>query len=261
MIEVPETVIERVASAVGKGQALTDLAEIAVDRVDCEGVGAVIAATFSNPRRFPSLAVKIAARLNLPTMTPAFDLQLACSAYPYAVYLASKIAADTKKKVLVVDGDVQSRLVDEGDHATGAIFSDAVTASIVGVGGGDGRSRFDFFSQYDEALECGETGPIRMDGFKVFSFVASEVVAFLKGFGGDYDYFVPHQANPYMIRQLARSLGAEEKLVTMDASLKNPGSCSVAMTLEKGGKSGRMLIAGFGAGYSASAGIVRYAGA
>lgn len=262
MISVPEVVIGGIAAATGgKGESLEDLALTAARKLRADrpsaAIGGVIAATFSNSRRFPALAVRVAAELGLPTDTPAFDLQLACSAYPYAVYLAGRLSADFGKPVLVLDGDVQSRLVDTADPATGGIFSDAVTASLVSSDPKGTPSRFDFLSRYDESLTCGETGPIRMDGFKVFTFVATEVSRFLRAFGDDFDWFAPHQANPYMIRQLAKSLGLAPKLQVLDESLKNPGSCSVPMTLAASGCRGRVLIAGFGAGLSASAGIVR----
>lgn len=266
MIRTDEIVIERIAVARGGGDPLSVLANRAADAVkDCE-FGGVVAATFSNPRRFPSLAVEIASSLGLPAATPAFDLQMACSAYPYAVYLAGRLAADTGRRILVIDGDVQSPLVDKSDHATGGIFSDAVTATVVSVNGGDGagKSGFEFMSRFDEALTCSATGPIKMDGFKVFTFVATEVSAFLKRFlsesGNPAPFFAPHQAQPYMVRQLARSLGLEERLLTIPDAEKNPGSCSVAMALAANAalvKGERVLIAGFGAGYSASAGIVR----
>lgn len=291
MISVPEVTIERIAVAEGHGESLRDLALRAVSLIlNTEGegsfspgdsgdvapsphqdIGGVIVATFSNPRRFPSLAIEIAALLGLPSSVPAFDLQLACSAYPYALYLGSRIAADTGKKVLIIDGDVQSRLVDPSDHDTGSIFSDAVTATVVQGAGcgvqGAGQSYFDFYSRFnDEALACGESGPIRMKGFDVFAFVATDVSSFLRGFvssirstTSDFNYFCPHQANPYMIRQLAKSIGLSGQLLTIDEAKKNPGSCSIPMTLaahpECRGKN--VLLAGFGAGYSAAASLVK----
>jgi len=263
MIEIPEITIESVSCAIGEGgSSLFELARKALPASG--GFAGVVAATFSNPERFPSLAVRVASELGLPAGTPAFDIQMACSAYPYAVYLAGRLAADSGGKVLVVDGDVQSRLVDSSDHATGGIFSDAVTCSVVSslpncrAGESERTSRFAFLSRADEALVCPESGPIRMDGMKVFTFVATEVTAFLRGFGGDFDWFAPHQANPYMVRQLAKALGLEDRLLKIDESVRNPGSCSVPMALAKappGEK--RVLIAGFGAGYSAAAGLVR----
>ena len=231
-------------------------------------ISGVVAATFSNPNRFPSLAVKVASALGLPASTPAFDIQMACSAYPYALYVAGKLAQDTGGKVLVVDGDVQSPFVDKDDHATGSIFSDACTASIVSCSGESAaRSYFDFLSRADDALKCPGTGPISMDGFAVFSFVATEVSKFLSSFldgvaaGAGFDPrslpFAPHQANPYMVRRLADALGLADKLIAIPEEIKNPGSCSVPMALAMKGRPGRVVIAGFGAGYSASAAVIR----
>ena len=300
MIIVPEITIDRIAVAEGHGESLRDLALAAAvnatsapeprttnheprttnhePRTTNHDIGGVIVATFSNERRFPALAVEIASALGLSPSAPAFDLQLACSAYPYALYFAGRMATDTGRKVLVIDGDVQSRLVDKNDHDTGSIFSDAVTATIVGVNSSSSRadaplSCFDFYSKFnDESLSCGESGPIKMKGFDVFSFVATDVLKFLKYFLTtpsptplpststlDFDFFIPHQANPYMVRQLAKSLGLSERLLTLDESKKNPGSCSIPMTLaahpECRGK--RVLLAGFGAGYSAAAAVVK----
>lgn len=260
MISVPEITLTRIAVVHGRGEPLAELAVKAAQALPHETYGGVIAATFSNPERFPALSVRVASALGLPAGIPAFDIQMACSAYPYAVYLAARLASDSGRPVLVIDGDVQSRLVDRADPATGAIFSDAVTATVVtSAADTSAQSAFDFLTRADEALTCGEAGPIRMDGFKVFTFVATEVSAFLKSFGTDFDQFAPHQANPYMIRQLARSLGLKDKLLTIDEKLLNPGSCSVPMTLAYGARPGRVLIAGFGAGYSAAAGVVRIA--
>ena len=184
--------------------------------------------------------------------------------YPYALYLAGRLSVDMGGKVLVVDGDVQSPLVDENDHATGKIFSDACTATVVSANPG-GASSFDFLTRQDEALVCASGGPIKMDGFKVFSFVATEVSKFLKDFISSApapDFFAPHQANPYMVRQLADALEMKEKLLTIPDELKNPGSCSVPLALAHNAArlaGSRVLVAGFGAGYSASAGIVRIA--
>jgi 3-oxoacyl-[acyl-carrier-protein] synthase-3 len=254
------------------GDGATPLFELVREALEClpeaRDVVAVVAATFSNSERFPPLAVRAAAEVGLPTSTPAFDLQMACSAYPYAVYLAARLSSDMGGKVLVIDGDAQTRLVDPSDHATGGIFSDAATCSIVSCGG-VGESGFAFLSKVDEALSCSETGPIQMDGMKVFAFVATEVRSFLRDFisaSGEPapDMFVPHQANAYMVRQLAKSLGLEDRLLALDPGLKNPGSCSIPLTIAKSRESAaggsvrfrRVLVAGFGAGLSASAAMV-----
>ena len=268
MISIEEVVVERIAIACGSGRRLDDLAvESSLSATGATGVQAVVAATFSNPNRFPALSVKVASALGLPASTPALDLQMACSAYPYALYVAGRLAADLGGRVLVVDGDVQTPLVDRNDHATGSIFSDACTATVVSCG--EGRSYFDFMSLADDALRCPAEGPISMDGFAVFSFVATEVSKFLSSFldgvaaSADFDPrslpFAPHQANPYMVRRLAEELGLSGRLLAIPDEVKNPGSCSVPMALAMHGSPGRVMVAGFGAGYSASAAVVRLA--
>ena len=294
MTVLPETVIERVSFAAGdpvpeaegdraganveatglagrrvaaKGETLFSLSMRAagdIDRRLFAESGGIVAATFSSETRFPSLAIRMASALGVPPSAPAFDIQMACSAYPYAVYLASKISADTGKSVVVVDGDVQSPLVDPSDPGTSRIFSDASTVSIVRCTG-RGESRFAFLSRYSEALSCPAAGPVNMDGFGVFSFVATEVSAFLKEFiaaspGAENAVFVPHQANMYMVRRLARSLGLEGRMLETGGEYANPGSASIPLTLAKKARSGLHLLAGFGAGLSASAALVRYEG-
>ena len=290
MIELPEVVIERAAGVVGArvidnsglatpetiaatgfavrrvataGASLMSLslqaARRALSGLDLSQICGVVAATFSGETRFPPLSVGVAGALGLAPQIPAIDLQIACSAYPYALYVASRLASDMGGKVLVVNGDIQSRLTDASDAATAPLFSDAATASVVSAMPSGGVSRFDFLSKASDALTCPAAGPISMQGFKVFSFVASDVVKMLRPFGDGFDLFVPHQANMYMVRQLAKSLGLESRLVTCSADYANPGSCSVPLALAASGRPGRALVCGFGAGLSAAAATVRLA--
>ena len=77
-------------------------------------------------------------------------------------------------------------------------------------------------------------------------------------FGEQPDLFAPHQANMYMVRQLAKSLGLRDRLLTSGERFANPGSCSVPLTLAAAQTPpiGRALMAGFGAGLSAGAVLV-----
>lgn len=240
---------------VPEGVSLFDLCLRAARQIDTSDAACVIAATFSDEVRFPALSVRLAAALGLPAETLAFDLQMACSAYPYALFLAGQIASAQNRRVLVVHGDIQSRLTDGADGATNFLFSDAATATLVSASP-KATSRFAALSQASDALACPADGPIRMDGFRVFSFVAENVLDLLGKFpASSYEVFVPHQANLYMVRQLASGLGAKRTLVSSGA-WANPGGCSIPLVLsenrtEVNGR--RVLLAGFGAGLSASA--------
>ena len=231
-----------------------------------EGLGGVIAVTFSKRRRFPALSVDLHRSLGLPSDAPAFDIDMACSGYPYGLMAAGQLAAAVSRPVLLVDGDAQSLFMDGSDPGTLAVMGDAATASIVSAASDAPPAHFAFLTKGDggAALGCPQTGPISMDGFAVFRFVAGDVTRFLKEFiaetGAEADVFAPHLANVYMARQLAKSLGLDDRLVTCEGcGAGNPGStsCALALAAMEGRESGfRALVSGFGAGLGASASFV-----
>jgi 3-oxoacyl-[acyl-carrier-protein] synthase III len=63
----------------------------------------------------------------------------------------------------------------------------------------------------------------------------------------------------YMVRQLASALGLADQLASAGERYANTGSCSVPLAIASSSAAGRALVAGFGAGLSASVGIVRLA--
>ena len=254
--------------AMAPGGTVYDLmltaARAALNGVDPQSLGGVVVVTFSSPERFPALSVRLQAALGLSPSIAALDLQLACGGYPYGLLVAGQLAAMTGKRVLLLDGDVQSAHVDVADPATLAVMSDAATATLVSAPVNSDVATSASFAFYTDGtggdvLRCGADDKIRMDGFGVFRFVAGPVVKFLREFLAEVPapkYFVPHQANLYMVRQLAKSLNLESQLLTSGERFANPGSCSVALTLAacpSAQLQGSALLAGFGAGLAASA--------
>ncbi|MBQ4199713.1 MAG: hypothetical protein II649_07495 [Kiritimatiellae bacterium] len=234
----------------------------ALEGVRPEDVGGVVSVTFSHRDRFPALAVRLQNALGLQHDIAAFDIGLACSGYPYGLFIAGQLASATGKKVLLVDGDVQSAHVDASDANTLAVMGDGATATIVSAQGGSAKFAFYTDGAGADVLRCREDGTIRMDGFGVFRFVAGPVTGFLREFlaqAGKPDLFAPHLANMYMIRQLAKTLELQDRLVSTNGLYANTGSCSVPLALASAalppanGKALRIIAAGFGAGLSASA--------
>ena len=255
-----------------EGQGVFDLvlpaARRALAGVEPSEIGGVVAVTFSQPERFPALAIRLQHAIGLPQDVAALDVGLACSGYPYGLFVAGQLASATGKQVLLVDGDVQSAYVDASDPNTLAVMGDAATATRVSATGGPARFAFRTDGAGADVLRCGADGKIRMDGFGVFRFVAGPVTEFLRAFlaeTGMPDLFVPHQANMYMVRQLAKALNLSDQLLTSGELYANPGSCSVPLTLAhtvgRGVPPSRTppplaLLAGFGAGLSAAAAFV-----
>ena len=242
-------------------------AEIGADR---GGFGAVVSVSFTQHDRMPCGACQAQARLGIPKDVMAFDVMQACAGYGYGLFLSAMLARQTGRRVLLLDGDRQSEFLDAGDAATRPLLGDAGTATIVAPSVGAVPWRFTFASDGEKggALRLERDGFIRMDGFGVFRFVATDVVACLKSFmsetgveptNGDF-LFVPHQANVYMVRQLAKSVGIhEDRLLVSADRFGNLSSASIPVTIAAHATSVRgrnLLIAGFGGGLSIAIGTV-----
>jgi 3-oxoacyl-[acyl-carrier-protein] synthase-3 len=248
-------------------------AKRALEGTDPAEVGGIVAVSFSNRDRFPALSARLQHELGLPTSIAAYDISMACSGWVYGLCSAAQMVRLTGKKVLLVDGDVQSAWTDRSDANTLAVMGDGASATLLAPG--DGVWDFAFYTDGGgaDALRCRET--ISMDGFGVFRFVAGPVRKFLATFiqkfslpmgtdpsipVGTDPVFVPHQANMYMVRQLADALKLRDHTIGSGAKYANTGSCSAALSMADGmdglsNASGRtpVLIAGFGAGLSAAA--------
>jgi 3-oxoacyl-[acyl-carrier-protein] synthase-3 len=240
-------------------------AKRALEGTDPADIGGIVAVSFSNRDRFPALSARLQHELGLPTSIAAYDISMACSGWVYGLCSAAQMVRLTGKKVLLVDGDVQSAWTDRSDANTLAVMGDGASATLLVPG--DGVWDFAFYTDGGgaDALRCRET--ISMDGFGVFRFVAGPVRKFLASFiqessllVGTDPVFVPHQANMYMVRQLADALKLRDRTIGSGAKYANTGSSSAALSMADGmdgfsNASGRtpVLIAGFGAGLSAAA--------
>ena len=231
-----------------------------------EEFGAILCVSFTSRDRMPAAAVQAQARLGFPKGIIAFDVSLACSGWGYGLYLAGLLARETGKKVLLLDGDVQSAFTGN-DETTAPLLADGGTATIVECRSDfrKGLSAFAFVADGAQGgalrLSHGET--IKMDGFGVFKFVATDVVSYIKEFvlhcspSPSAFTFVPHQPNAYMVRQLAKSVGIDEARTAISCDeLGNLSSASIPATIAWKGVRGEILFAGFGGGLSVSLGLI-----
>ena len=263
-----------------------------------EEIGGVIFITFTPDFLMPFNAALVQERLGLSQEIPAFDISLACSGYAYGLYVAAMFARASGKKVLLLDGDIQSAYLSGYDKSTVPVLSDGGSATMISPDGTDTEWTFSFYTDGSgkEALTIpagGSAAPvnaddleyqtfsdgskrrnvdIKMDGFAVFKFVAMDVSKWLIRFmdavnenAATLNYFIPHQPNMYMIKKLAKKLGfAWEKTWHSGEAVGNAGSASLPTTislradslLHETDKISKVLISGFGAGLSASAGII-----
>ena len=131
--EATGIVTRRIAA---EGTTVVDLCVKAAERVlsdtgaKPEDFGAILCVSFTQRDRMPAAAVQAQARLGFPKGIIAFDVSLACSGWGYGLYLAGLLARETGKKVLLLDGDVQSAFTGN-DETTAPLLADGGTAAVV----------------------------------------------------------------------------------------------------------------------------------
>lgn len=278
------------------GETTSDLCENAAVRLleglgwEPESVDGIIFISQTPDYRLPATGCSLQARLNLRSGVLAFDVNLGCSGYPYGLWMAmNAISSGAAKRILLAIGDTSSVLVDPADRSTALLFGDAgtVTAIEASEGGGevatfvlgsDGKGACNLIvpqgafrsAAAEGKLEGRALDKLYMDGGEIFNFTLKAVpglIAETAAAAGhaieEYDSFLLHQANAFMIRHLAKKakLPPEKVPINIDrygntssATIPLLMTTDVADQLKAGPQ--RLGMFGFGVGYSwASASI------
>lgn len=224
----------------------------------------------------PSTACLVQERLGLPTSAGAFDMNLGCSGYIYALGLAKGlIETGQARRLLLITADTYSKLVHPEDKSVRALFGDAAAATIVSdaaeaptvgpfVYGTDGRGANDLIVPMGGMREpFGEEPPeeyadrfgnrrtarhVRMNGKAIVDFSLREVPecvhALCERAGialDDLDAVVPHQASAKVLNGLRAKLGlTEERFWVYMDDIGNTVSCSIPIALARAREQGRL---------------------
>lgn len=282
-------------------QCFSDLAFDATERLlaalewQRDEIDALIVVTQSPDYLIPSTAIILQDRLGLSHATIAFDVNLGCSAYPFALHLVgSMIAAGTVKKALVLVGDrsgsVREPLFSDAATATALeydvsappIFFDlnsdgsGFRAIMLPVGGHREPAGLQHFIPYKDADgEWRRPDDLQLDGAAVLSFSTQRVPPAVKrlmeyaGTGPDsIDYFVFHQANRMINETIRKKLGLPpEKVPSTLQDFGNTSGASIPVTMtarirgELASRKNRVLLSGFGIGLSWGTALVDIEGA
>lgn len=263
---------------VATGENLTELGErasnIALERAGMtpSDIDLVICSTARGDFVFPSFACCISEKLGLTC--PAFDVNAACSGFIYALDVADGyISTGKAKNILLVCGEMMSRMVDWTDRSTCVLFGDGAAACVITSGSAlkylrvtaDGNTRLlnmPVGSGNSPFAPRVEPGFMHMLGQEVFKFAVSSIVreteeAFsaLSITAEDIDLFLLHQANKRIIDMARSRLSQpEEKFPLNIGSYGNISSVSIPILMDElltAGrikKGSRLLLSAFGAG-------------
>jgi 3-oxoacyl-[acyl-carrier-protein] synthase III len=233
---------------VAPGQCASDLAAAAArrliehGRLDPAGIDALIFASQTPDYRIPATASRLQAELGLPERCATFDMNQACASFIFGLQVAhSMVVAETARRVLLLNGDALSALINPNDRGLVTLHGDAAAATLVEPCDVDGGG-IEFFEVGTAGKEfarlivpaggarlpsgpttCVEetdsTGCTRsqdqlfMDGPAIFHFALYKVKDFLKELLqrrklsiDDFDLVLFHQANKTMVDLLYKSL-------------------------------------------------------
>lgn len=258
-------------------------------RIAREDIGAVVFVTQTPDMLIPNNASVAQFRLGLQRDTLAFDINHACAGWIYGLWNASLVAKNLNKKVLLLDGDTNSKYVSPWDKGTALLFGDAGTATVITPsqdandwfftfdtdGSKAGATTLDIgfkhqLSERSFEYEVQKDGDKRrqidmyMDGAEIFAHgyqniprLITEFMDELETDESEYDRLVAHQANLLLLRKVAKKIGfPEEKLSVIIKDYGNSSSTCIPLTICTEGKPCHALIYGIGAGISISIGDV-----
>ena len=278
------------------GQTTSDLCHIAgvrlLERLDWapESVDALIFVSQTPDQRLPATACVLHSRLGLAPHCQAFDVGLGCSGYVYGLWLAATLITAGCGRVLLMAGETVSLMVDPDDRGTALLFGDAGTATalerddaapvttfVLGTDGGGAGHLIVPAGGFREPVEDPRrTGPFNpehlyMDGGEVFAFtlravpkLVAETLAHAGCTVSDVDAFVLHQANRFMLKHLAKKIGAtpEQTPINIDR-FGNTSSATLPLVLTTDlaerlmEEPARIALVGFGVGYSWGAALMQ----
>ncbi len=276
-------------------QTASDLAFIAAKNllsnknVDPNSIKALILVTQTPDYRLPATSCVLQHRLGLQEECICFDINLGCSGYVNGLYSISSIMSNSDiNRALLLVAETPTKRISPLDRSLSMIFGDCGTATLLEKTSDAATMVFKFKTLGDKfkkiIVPAGGYRNLKasheritwadgntrsdydtyMNGQDVFSFSILDVPHFIKEFmkengkcEKDYDYFILHQANQYILKQIGKRLKANiSKIPISMVKYGNTSSTSIPLTLAylksqgeaKGEK--RVLLSGFGVGLS-----------
>lgn len=238
----------------------------------------------------PTSACILQQRLGLRTDIGALDFNLGCSGFVYGLSMAQAlIASGQARRVLLLTADTYSKLIHPMDRGVRSLFGDGAAATLIEavetdapalgpfVFGTDGAGAENLIvpaggfrqPRTEETAVVTEdaSGNLRaadhlyMNGAAIMTFTLGavpaaidELLARASAKLDDYDAVVLHQASAFILDRLRRKLAVpEDKFVVALRDVGNTVSSTIPMALEPlvtDGRARRVLLVGFGVGYS-----------
>jgi 3-oxoacyl-[acyl-carrier-protein] synthase III len=246
-------------------------------------------------RRGPATACVLQHKIGLPVTVGAMDIPMGCSGFIYGLLVAqSLIHSKVAKNVLFLTGDAATKVIHPADHELRMLFGDAMAVTLISESGENAIGSFvvgtdgsgagnlivegccgaekptkEWLDKYEDVGGM-PYGHLTMNGAEILTFSLKKVPPLVKELlekekltMEDIDVFVFHQASGFMLEVLRRKMKIpKEKFFTNMEYVGNTVAATIPLALYDAMKQGfikkgnKVLIAGFGIGYSWGATIV-----
>jgi 3-oxoacyl-[acyl-carrier-protein] synthase III len=264
-------------------EAATKLFDGGVSR---ESIDFLILVTQTPDYSIPTSACILQNTLQLNHSVLAFDINLGCSGFIYALNIScSLIESKQAKRGIVICSEKYTQHIDLQDRTCRPLFSDGAAAVVVGLSNKNAINSFNLGSdgsgysnliipKESDKIKNSIPGSLFMNGSAVFMFTMNMVPkcinAVLENANlqiNDIDAFIFHQAGKVVIDEIKKKLKLpSEKVFTNYEKVGNTVSASIPIALkdaeeEKFLKAGdRCMLVGFGVGYSWGGCIIEWDG-
>lgn len=275
-------------------QTASDLGFIAAEQIFSSGkikkedIGILVFVSQKPDYRFPATSFVLQKRLGLSHDVICHDISLACSGFVYGLQNAiSLMELVPNKKALLITADTSYKTMSPQDRTMIMLFGDSGSAVVLEK---DMHFENEFKFAYrtngykfksiitpSGAFRNRDLKPIdekwsddiirndyntHMKGMAVFEFSITDVPRLINDFykqtetsSEDYDFFILHQANLYILKQLSRKCKIPmEKIPVSIDRFGNNSSNSIPLVLSdhfhNTNQNLKLFISGFGAGLS-----------
>lgn len=253
---------------------------------DISDVDLIIVSTLTPNYRTPSVASYVQGRLGLENAA-AIDVNAACAGFVYGINMANAyISSGMYNKIIVVAGEVLSKITDYSDRNTCVLFGDGAGAFLIendeessfitSTSGSEGKLAESLYctdvskTMFGKDLE--QIGFVNQNGKEVYKWaikmvpreiekVAEKANVELK----DVDWFVPHSANLKMIQNICkRSEYPFEQTLHSLVYYGNTSSATIPLAIDDAVDRGdikkgeTLLLFGFGGGLTYSSSLIKW---
>jgi 3-oxoacyl-[acyl-carrier-protein] synthase-3 len=222
------------------------------------------------------------------------DINLGCSGFVYSLSVAkSLVNSKVYKNILIVTSDTYSKFINKENISVGSIFGDGCSVTLIDSSddqifnfdqGTDGSGYLDLIVpgsglkhlNKKEKAKLGkfENKKLFMNGQAMFNFAINEVPKSIaktlkknKTRLADIDFFIIHQANKYMLETIRDKLKIPTHKFYINLNDKgNTTSSSIPIGIKEAiiegklKKNMKVLLCGFGVGFSWSSCLIKISG-